>query len=341
MDTPLNPGAEARTTPPVDQRKRILVVDDEPTNLHVLRQLLQDDYRLLFATDGSKALQLAQQKPDLILLDVMMPGMDGYAVCERLKADRATATIPVIFVTALSDSEDEERGFALGGVDYIVKPLRAPVVRARVRTHLSLVRAEALRQSRLQIVQCLGRAAEYKDNETGKHVIRMSLYARALAQAYGCGPEWVEDLLNAAPMHDVGKIGIPDAILLKNGPLTAEEWTVMRRHPQIGAEIIGEHDSQVLQMAYSIALTHHEKWDGTGYPQGLAGEDIPLASRIVAVADVFDALTTERPYKHAWTVDDAMDHIEQQAGAHFDPRLVPLFIGLRPQLEDIRERWKD
>jgi hypothetical protein len=159
--------------------------------------------------------------------------------------------------------------------------------------------------------------------------------------AAGCSDEWSDDLLNAAPMHDVGKIGIPDAILLKNGPLTAEEWTVMRRHPQIGAEIIGEHDSQVLQMAYIIALTHHEKWDGTGYPRGLAGEDIPLASRIVAVADVFDALTTERPYKHAWTVDDAMAHIEQQAGAHFDPRLVPLFIGLRPQLEDIRERWKD
>ena len=190
-------------------------------------------------------------------------------------------------------------------------------------------------------MQRLGRAAEYRDNETGMHVIRMSHYAKTLALAAGCTDEWADDLLNAAPMHDVGKIGIPDAILLKNGPLTAEEWTVMRRHPQIGAEIIGEHDSQVLQMAYSIALTHHEKWDGTGYPQGLAGEDIPLASRIVAVADVFDALTTERPYKHAWTVDDAMEHIEQQAGAHFDPRLVPLFIGLRPQLEDIRERWKD
>ena len=324
-----------------DKRPRLLLVDDDPTNLHVLRQILGEDYRLSFATDGRKALQLAQHQPDLILLDIMMPELDGYAVCRQLKAQADTARIPVIFITALSDGQDEALGFASGAVDYIVKPVRAPVVRARVRNHLSLVKLDELRSTRLQIVQRLGRAAEYRDNETGMHVIRMSHYAKTLALAAGCTDEWADDLLNAAPMHDVGKIGIPDAILLKNGPRTAEEWTVMRRHPQIGAEISGEHDSQVLQMAYSIALTHHEKWDGTGYPQGLAGEDIPLASRIVAVADVFDALTTERPYKHAWTVDDAMDHIEQQAGAHFDPRLVPLFIGLRPQLEDIRERWKD
>ena len=324
-----------------DKRPRLLLVDDDPTNLHVLRQILGEDYRLSFATDGRKALQLAQHQPDLILLDIMMPELDGYAVCRQLKAQADTARIPVIFITALSDGQDEALGFASGAVDYIVKPVRAPVVRARVRNHLSLVKLDELRSTRLQIVQRLGRAAEYRDNETGMHVIRMSHYAKTLALAAGMDEAAADDLLHAAPMHDVGKIGIPDAILLKNGPLTAEEWTVMRRHPQIGAEIIGEHDSQVLQMAYSIALTHHEKWDGTGYPQGLAGEDIPLASRIVAVADVFDALTTERPYKHAWTVDDAMDHIEQQAGAHFDPRLVPLFIGLRPQLEDIRERWKD
>lgn len=342
MDTRLETAAaHARTAPPVDQRKRILVVDDEPTNLHVLRQLLQDEYRLLFATDGPKALQLAQQKPDLILLDVMMPGMDGYAVCQHLKADSATAAIPVIFVTALSDSEDEERGFALGGVDYIVKPVRAPVVRARVRTHLSLVRAESLRQSRLQIVQCLGRAAEYKDNETGKHVIRMSLYARALAQAYGCGPEWVEDLFNAAPMHDVGKIGIPDAVLLKPGPLDAEEWTVMRSHPQLGADIIGEHAFPMLQMARTIALTHHEKWDGKGYPHGLEGTDIPLEARIVAIADVFDALTTVRPYKQAWSVEDAFAHLRAQAGLHFDPLLVEHFLGLGAEIDAIRTEWMD
>lgn len=342
LDKPMAaPHAAPETAVAPDQRKRILVVDDEPTNLHVLRQILQDEYRLLFATDGAKALQLAQQKPDLILLDVMMPGMDGYTVCERLKADSATAAIPVIFVTALSDSEDEECGFSRGGVDFIIKPLRAPVVRARVRTHLSLVRAEALRQSRLQIVQCLGRAAEYKDNETGKHVIRMSLYAKALAQACGCAPEWVESLLHAAPMHDVGKIGIPDSVLLKPGALDPKEWAVMRSHPQVGADIIGEHHTAMLQMARTIALTHHEKWDGSGYPQGLVGRDIPLEARIVAVADVFDALTTVRPYKQAWSVDDALAYLREQAGRHFDPELVEHFLQLGEQIEAIRLQWMD
>lgn len=328
-------------TVPVDQRKRLLVVDDEPTNLHVVRQILQDEYRLLFATDGAKALQLAQQKPDLILLDVMMPGLDGYSVCERLKTDPVTARIPVIFVTALSESADEERGFALGGVDYIVKPLRAAVVRARVRTHLSLVRADELHASRLQIVQRLGRAAEYKDNETGKHVIRMSLYAKALAQALGCGAEWIDDLHNAAPMHDVGKIGIPDAVLLKPGSLDEREWDIMRSHPKVGAEIIGDHEFPMLKMAQTIALTHHEKWDGSGYPQGLAGLDIPLESRIVALADVFDALTTVRPYKAAWDVDDALAYMQEQAGRHFDPELIAVFMTLRPQIEAIRTEWGD
>lgn len=340
MDTRLAP-PPATPSIPLDQRKRLLVVDDEPTNLHVLRQILQDDYRLLFATDGAKALQLAQQKPDLILLDVMMPGMDGYAVCEQLQSRPETAAIPVIFVTALSDSADEERGFALGGVDYIVKPLRAPIVRARVRTHLTLVRAQELRASRLQIVQRLGRAAEYKDNETGKHVIRMSLYAKALALALGCGPEWTDDLFNAAPMHDVGKIGIPDAVLLKPGALDEQEWAIMRSHPQVGAEIIGEHDHPMLQMAHTIALTHHEKWDGSGYPQGLAGTAIPLASRIVAVADVFDALTTVRPYKQAWSVEEAFTYLRDQAGRHFDPALVELFLGLRTEIDEVRAQWSD
>ena len=340
--TPPAPAAAAiARAPVVDQRKRILVVDDEPTNLHVLRQILQDEYRLVFATDGSKALQLAQQKPDLVLLDVMMPGMDGYEVCARLKADAHTAGIPVIFVTALSDSADEERGFALGGVDYIVKPLRAPVVRARVRTHLSLVRMDELQATRLQIVQRLGRAAEYKDNETGKHVIRMSLYAKMLAQAYGCGPEWVDDLFTAAPMHDVGKIGIPDAVLLKPGALDEREWAIMRSHPQIGAEIIGEHDHPMLRMARSIAHTHHEKWDGTGYPQGLKGTDIPLEARIVAVADVFDALTTVRPYKQAWSVEAAFAYLREHAGRHFDPALVECFLQLRAEIDVVRTQWSD
>ena len=325
-----------------DQRPRLLLVDDEPTNLQVLRHILQADYRLLFATDGERALQVArEQRPDLVLLDIMMPHMDGYAVCCALKADAATASIPVIFITALNDSQDETAGFDVGGVDYLTKPVSPPVVRARVRTHLSLVRMDELRETRLQIVQRLGRAAEYKDNETGLHVIRMSHISQLLALAAGCSPAWAEDLLNAAPMHDVGKIGIPDAVLRKPGPLDADEWATMRRHPEIGAEIIGEHPSGVLQLAWEIALAHHEKWDGSGYPRGLAGEAIPLSARIVAIADVFDALTTRRPYKEPWPVQDALDHIAAQAGKHFDPALVALFAPLLPQLLEIRARWAE
>ena len=325
-----------------DQRPRLLLVDDEPTNLQVLRHILQADYRLLFATDGARALQVArEQLPQLILLDIMMPGMDGYAVCRALKADPATAGIPVIFITALNDSQDETAGFDVGGVDYLTKPVSPPVVRARVRTHLSLVRMDELRETRLQIVQRLGRAAEYKDNETGMHVIRMSHFSQLLALAAGCSPAWAEDLLNAAPMHDVGKIGIPDAVLRKPGPLDADEWATMRRHPEIGAEIIGEHPSGVLQLAREIALAHHEKWDGSGYPRGLAGEAIPLSARIVAIADVFDALTTRRPYKEPWPVQEAMNHIAAQAGKHFDPALVALFAPLLPQLLEVRARWAE
>jgi len=328
--------------PTLDPRPRLLIVDDEPTNLQVLRQVLGADYVLLFATDGARALQLARtQQPQLILLDVMMPGMDGHAVCAALKADPDTACIPVIFVTALSDAADEARGFDVGCVDYITKPVSAPVVRARVKTHLSLVRMEELRETRLAIVQRLGRAAEYKDNETGMHVIRMSHYAHLLALAAGCNPDWAEDLLNAAPMHDVGKIGIPDAILQKPGKLTEEEWVVMRRHPEVGAEIIGDSPANVLQLARSVALCHHEKWNGSGYPAGLAGQAIPLEARIVALADVFDALTSERPYKKAWAPEEAIALIESEAGQHFDPQLVPLFVALLPELLEIRQRWAD
>lgn len=329
-------------SPIEDLRPCLLLVDDEPTNLQLLRQVLQTDYRLLFATDAARALEIArEQQPRLILLDVMMPGMDGYAACTALKADKATAAIPVIFVTALNDSADEAHGFEVDAVDYITKPISPPVVRARVRTHLSLVRTEELRETRLQIVQRLGRAAEYKDNETGMHVIRMSHFSRRLALELGCCEDWAEDLLNAAPMHDVGKIGIPDAILQKPGPLTDEEWLVMRKHPQFGAEIIGESPARVLQIARAVALGHHEKWDGSGYPNRLEGEAIPLEARIVALADVFDALTSVRPYKKAWPAEEAMAHIQSQAGKHFDPQLVDKFTPLLADLLDIRQRWQD
>jgi putative two-component system response regulator len=320
----------------------ILAVDDEASNLQLLRQILQDHHRLLFAKDGARALELAQnERPDLILLDVMMPGMSGYEVCAALKANPATAPIPVIFVTALTDTADELEGFEAGAVDYITKPVSPPVMRARVRTHLSLVRTEELKATRLAIVQRLGLAAEYKDNETGLHVIRMSHFARILGLAAGMTEQEAEDLLHAAPMHDVGKIGIPDRILQKAGPLDPEEWQVMQGHAAIGAEIIGQHGGGMLKLAHDIAITHHEKYDGSGYPNGLAGEEIPLAGRIVAIADVFDALTSVRPYKRAWSEEEAIAHLRQQKGKHFDPALVELFIGQLPALREIRQRWAE
>lgn len=320
----------------------ILVVDDEGGNLMLLRQILQAEYRLLFAKDGARALELARsQSPDLILLDVMMPGMTGHEVCRRLKFDPTTARIPVIFVTALTDAADEIAGFEAGGVDYIGKPLSPSIVHARVRTHLSLVQLDELKQTRLQIVQRLGIAAEYKDNETGLHVIRMSHYAHLLALAAGMGPVWADDLLNAAPMHDVGKIGIPDTILKKPGRLDPDEWRVMQTHTTIGADIIGEHSGGLLGMARKVALTHHEKWDGTGYPAGLAGEDIPVEGRMVAVVDVFDALTCSRPYKKAWSVERAINYLREQRGHHFDPALVEIFLARMGEVRAIMARWAD
>lgn len=326
----------------LDERPKILVVDDEPTNLQVLRQILQGDYRLLFARDGEKALQLAaDERPHLILLDVMMPGLNGLETCRRLKSATTTQAIPVIFVTALSEASDESAGFDAGAVDYITKPVSQAVVRARVRTHLSLVRVDELQQTRLQIIQCLGRAAEYRDNETGLHVVRMSHYSRILALAAGLGEARAEEIMNAAPMHDIGKIGIPDAVLLKAGPLDETERSIMQEHVRMGAEILGEHDSPLLRMARSIALAHHEKYDGSGYPAGLAGEAIPIEARIVAIADVFDALTSVRPYKKAWTVDDAIALLQREKGRHFDPVLVDLFIDRLAAILEIRERYAE
>lgn len=338
--------ADRSSGAPADQqalpRSTLLLVDDEPMNLQVLRHTLQDEYRLLFAEDGHGALRLVrEEQPDLILLDVMMPGMSGYEVCKNLKKDPKYAGIPVIFVTALSDSANEHAGLELGAVDYIGKPFNPHIVKARVRTHLSLVRAEEVLETRLQIVHALGRAAEYKDNETGLHVVRMSHYARIIARAMGFADHQAEELLHAAPMHDIGKIGIPDSILRKPGRLTEEEWDIMRRHTLIGARILGDHPSGLLRLARSIAMCHHEKWDGSGYPNGLAGEAIPLEARIVAIADVFDALTSERPYKKAWSVDDAVGLISKESGKHFDPAVVSAFMSCLPEILAVRERWAD
>ncbi|MEZ9819954.1 HD domain-containing phosphohydrolase [Shewanella sp. 10N.286.45.A1] len=329
----------------------ILVVDDTPENIDILVGILSSDYKIRVAIDGPKALALAQKStPDIILLDVMMPGMNGYEVCERLKQDQLTCHIPVIFVTALAETSDETQGFALGAVDYITKPVSAPVVQARVKTHLALYdqkrlleqqvkeRTKELEETRFEIIRRLGRAAEYKDNETGLHVVRMSRYARLLAIQSGLPDKYCELIYNAAPMHDIGKIGTPDSILKKPTKLDEPEWDEMQRHAEIGAEIIGDHQDPLLEMARRIALSHHEKWDGSGYPYGKSGQDIPIEGRIVAIADVFDALTSIRPYKKAWTVADTMALIDSESGKHFDPELVEHFKQIVDEVTKIRDK---
>ncbi len=321
---------------------RILIVDDEPANLKVLRQVLQDSYRLTFARSGADALELLEKEEvSLILLDIMMPDMTGFEVCEQVKAQPHTAHIPVIFVTALKDTIDEETGFNLGAVDYITKPIVPAIVRARVKTHLSLVQADVLKATQVDLIQRLGRAAEYKDNETGMHVLRMSHYAHVLALAAGIDAEAANELLLASQMHDLGKIAIPDNILLKPGRLNDDEFKQMKAHTLIGADILSNPRSQLVALAYSIAMTHHEKWDGSGYPKGLKGLEIPLEGRIAAIADVFDALTSERPYKAAWPVEEAVNLLQQESGKHFDPDLVGLFVQELPKILDIKHQFAE
>jgi putative two-component system response regulator len=321
---------------------KILVVDDEPTNLKVLKNVLQDDYRLSFAKNGADALVLAEREsPNLILMDVMMPDMTGFEACAALKINPSTKDIPLIFVTALNSDLDETKGFELGAVDYIQKPISPAIVKARVKTHLSLVRAESLRKTHIELIQRLGRAAEYKDNETGMHVLRMSHYSKVIAKAAGYSDEEADDLLQAAPMHDIGKIGIPDHILLKPGKLTDDEFEQMKQHTLIGAEILGDSTAPLIKLAYEVAMTHHERWDGSGYPKGLKGEDIPLSGRIIAVADVFDALTSKRPYKEAWSVEKTIEVMKADSGSHFDPHLIDLLVQELPALLEIKARLSD
>ena len=331
----------------------VLIVDDVPENIAVLSDILCD-YDIRAANNGAKALEIASRfKPDIILLDIMMPEMDGYTVCMRLKRDIHTKNIPVIFVTAMDEVTDEAHGFELGAVDYITKPVSPPVVRARVKTHLNLYdqnraledlvteRTKALNTSRLEIIRRLGLAAEYKDNETGMHVIRMSYYCRIIALAIGMSTEEADLVFNASPMHDVGKIGIPDNILRKPGRLAPDQRVIMEQHTEIGARIIGEHDNPLLEMARIVALTHHEKWDGSGYPRGLKKEDIPLVGRIVALSDVFDALVSKRPYKEAWPFEKAVALIEKESGRHFDPGLVEVFMANLDEIIKLAEEHAD
>ncbi|NEV60799.1 response regulator [Thiorhodococcus minor] len=320
----------------------LLIVDDDPQNLALMRQILAAHHRLVFARSGTEALAAATKCwPALILLDIQMPDMDGYAVCRALKADPQTAAIPVIFVTALSEVGDEAAGFAAGAVDYIVKPLSAPIVQARVETHLSLVQTSRLEQSYRDALAMLGTAGHFNDTDTGMHIWRMGAYAREVARSIGWNPAACDELYYAAPMHDMGKIGIPGEILRKPGKLDAREWTVMKEHARIGHGILSKSDAPVFKLAAEIALHHHEKWDGSGYPDGLLGTAIPECARIVAIADVFDALTMKRPYKEAWSVERALATMRESSGSHFEPRLLECFCEILPQILIVKADWDE
>lgn len=364
------------TTPATENPATLLVVDDSPVNVALLVDMLQADYRVLAATSGQRALDLAQNEPtpDLILLDVMMPGMDGYAVLSALRENARTRDIPVIYITAMDATTDEEHGLTLGAVDYITKPIRPAIVRARVRTQLELKRAHDLlanqnafledevvrRMEENQIVQdvsihALACLAEMRDTETGYHIRRTQGYVEALARrlqshsrfAPILSEQVIRLLVKSAPLHDIGKVGIPDHILRKPGKLTPEEWTVMQTHARLGADAIehAERDAEkpvaFLALAREIAHWHHEKWDGSGYPDGLTGEAIPVSARLMALADVFDALMSPRVYKVPMSLEESRGIIVSGRGKHFDPDVVDAFIAIFDEFTAIAERYRD
>ena len=337
---------------PTNNKFSVLVVDDEPANIDILLGILSPYYNVKVAPSGAVALKIVQQfTPDLILLDIMMPEMDGFEVCKQLKTDRLLSQIPVIFVTALTQGESEEKGFKLGAVDYITKPVSPSITLARVKTHISLAhqmritenlvakRTEELSKSQQSAITMLATAGHYNDTDTGHHIWRMAAYSKCLAIAWGWSYEDACLLAQAAPMHDTGKIGIPDAILKAPRRLINSEMEVMRTHAQIGHKILSQCDTPLFALAAEIALCHHEKWNGTGYPEGLAGEDIPESARIVAIADVFDALTMKRPYKKAWSDDEAFEHLREGAGKHFDPKLVECFMSIKKEILETKNHW--
>lgn len=335
-------------------KKSILIVDDMPENITILNGILESEYTISAAKNGKEVLKLINKGyiPDLILLDVMMPEMDGFTLCTKLKSRFNTKNIPIIFVTALQDEIDEAKGLDLGAVDYIQKPIKASIVKARVKTQIELndqkkhleslveERTKELEKTRLEIIHMLGKAGEYKDNETGMHVVRMAKYSQLIGEKYGLSARETAFIYEIVPMHDIGKIGIPDDILLKPGRLNKEEWEVMKTHTTIGADIMIEDESLIIKEARLCALTHHEKWDGTGYPTGSKGDGIPLYGRISAIADVFDALTSERPYKKAWPIEKAVSYIKSESGKHFDPKLVDAFLAALPEIIEIAKIYK-
>ena len=356
--------------------QHVLVVDDEPLNVAILSGLLSQDYLVTTATSGQAALHAAGQdpRPDLILLDVMMPGMDGYEVLQTLQADPSTASIPVMFLTALVDHREEERGLALGAMDYLTKPIQTGILRARVRTQLlakqgrdwledlnAALNAEVARRmqdnERIErlTIRALAHLAETRDNETGNHILRTQNYVGALARqlarldqfAGELTPENIELLVKSAPLHDIGKVGIPDRILRKPGPLHGADWEIMKTHAALGAQALEKAEADVasplpfLRYAKEIAHWHHERWDGSGYPDGLCGDAIPLSARLMALADVFDALISQRVYKPAFPLEVARAMILEGRGSHFDPQVVDAFQAGWDEFTQIAEQFAD
>ncbi|MEA1968041.1 MAG: response regulator [Thermodesulfobacteriota bacterium] len=333
---------------------RILVVDDESNNRKLMQQILKNKYQLAFAVNGKQALEITKKvKPDLILLDIMMPEMNGYEACQKLKADAATVNIPVIFTTAMNEIKDETRGFDAGCVDYITKPVSRTVVLARVATHISLYNQQQecekkvieqtawYEESQRSAIYMLGKAGHFNDDDTGQHIWRMGAYSAAIARSAGWHVDKAAELELAASMHDTGKIGIQDSILKKPGKLNAAEWKIMKTHTTIGYDILSTSKSPFFKLASKIALFHHEKWNGNGYPNGLKGTSIPESARIVAIGDVFDALTMQRPYKAPWSIDDSFAEIKRSAGTHFDPEFVECFVKIKNEIIDIKKKWTD
>lgn len=355
-------------TEALSRRPTILVVDDTPANLRILTELLRTDYTIRVATGGEAALTLAntQPYPDLILLDIMMPLMDGYEVCQRLKAQPETADIPLIFVTAMTDADDEAKGLDLGAVDYITKPFNPRLIKGRIRNHLELkkhrdnledlvkARTAEVYATRAATIESLASLAETRDPETGGHIHRTQHYVQLLAERlrtdhpdiWGMNNETMELLFLSAPLHDVGKVGVPDAVLLKPGKLTPEEFEQIKLHTTFGYQSLTRAEkrlgtSNFLRLGAEIALSHHEKWDGTGYPQGLSGENIPQSGRLMALADVYDALISRRVYKPPFPHSKAVQIIAEGRAQHFDPLVVDAFLAESENFRTTASRYAD
>lgn len=350
------------TAPLVDQA-RILIIDDEPANLKLLDKMLASQgyqQRILIQDPRDVLARYLEARPDLILLDINMPHLDGYQVMEQLRALEDPLAPPIVVLTAQHGRDYLLKALSAGARDFIGKPFDRVELLMRVRNLLDAqlghrllhqqkdvleemvrLRTEELNCTRLKVVQRLGRAAEYRDNETGNHIIRVSQISALLAKKLGWSDACCELMLHASPMHDLGKIGIPDHVLLKPGKFEPEERKIINTHTTIGAALLDDDDSALLRLSREIALSHHEKWDGSGYPNGLAGEAIPQSGRIVAVADVFDALTSSRPYKKAWSIDDATAFVRNNAGSHFDPAVVACFLAHLPEILAINHQYPE